>query len=201
MKDTLVKLIPLFLVLYAGFSSFTQFEESEEKKENLLRMLDGANSKLARAKVELKKIDDFKKKVGNSKERVAAVQSQIKKLQKQLPTNVNDTEVQSSVVNIANDLMIKEPAPAPGLEKLNGFYFAKDYNLKAKGTFLQFLILMEQIEQMERILNIKGVQLQWDEAKQRGRFPVLEGRVTLESFRFNPNYEPVSKREENVQTK
>lgn len=188
MKDMLIKYIHFFVILYAVWSFSELFNQHEEKLANLNAELQGQQSLVAKTEVKLKKIAEFKKKVGNFKERVREITIQIEKVQKQLPADVNDTEVQQLVGGIAKDLKIKNPAPSPGKEEPNGFYFAKNYDFQASGTFLQFLILLEQLEKSERILNVKDFEFKKPESNERSRFQVLNAMITLESFRYNTNY-------------
>ena len=128
------------------------------------------------------------KNLTKSKERVKEVVKQIEKVQKQLPTDVNDTQVQSIIGDIANNLKIKDPSPTPEEETNNGFYFAKEYKFSAYGTFIQFLIFFENLEKTERILNIKSLKITFDQEKTRGRFPIVNLDTVIESFRYNQSY-------------
>lgn len=188
MKEFLIKNIHLFIFAYAAFGLYGIYEEKMLSLEQEKQQTPGFENKIKKAKKKLSEIDKFKKNLSTSKERVAEVVKQIEKIQKQLPADVNDAEVQELVGNIAKDLRIKDPAPSPSSETLNGFYFAKDYVFTGKGTFLQFLILFEKLAKAERILNVKKVVMAYDNNNLRSRFQVLQIEAIVESFRYNPNY-------------
>lgn len=192
MKDQLLRNLHLVLILYAGFMLYTQYEEHTAQIEKLTTEIETVKIKTDKAKKDLVKIEKFKEQVGNFKKRVEEINTQIDKVQKQLPTDVNDTVVQQMVGNVARDLRIVDPTPAPGKEQLNGFYFAKEYNFSGKGTFLQLLVLLEQLEKSERILNVKSLTFDKPDKFTRSRFQVLQAKVTLESYRYNSKFEQKS---------
>lgn len=196
MKDKLVENLHWMIILYAAWGLFTLYEEKEVELEASAVSIPVIESKIARSKAKLKQIETFKKNLSQSKVRVQEVVKQIEKVQKQLPSDVNDTEVESLIGDIANNLKIKETQPSPDRETNNGFYFAKDYKLTGYGTFIQFLIFFENLEKTERILNVKGVELAYDDDKTKGRFPIVNLTATIESFRYNTQYKERSGVEE-----
>ena len=196
MKDGLVKNLHWLIILYACWGLFTIYEEKEVELETSGVSIPVIEAKITRSKGKLRQIETFKKNLSQSKERVKEVVKQIEKVQKQLPSDVNDTEVQSLMGDIANNLKIKEPQPSPAEEVNNGFYFAKDYKFTGYGTFIQFLIFFENLEKTERILNVKGLELEYDDDKTRGRFPIVNIKTTIESYRYNTDYKERSGVEE-----
>ena len=188
MKDKIVANFHWILIFYSLFSYFELYEAKEEALQNSSVSIPVIEAKILSAKRKIKKIETFKKNLTKSKERVKEVVKQIEKAQKQLPSDVNDTEVQSLIGGIATKLKIKDPSPIPDKEVNNGFYFAKDYKFTGYGTFIQFLILFENLEKTERILNIKSFDMVFDNEKTKGRFPIINLQVIVESFRYNQNY-------------
>lgn len=188
MKDSLVKNIHLIIILYAGFNLFTLYEDQEMQLENTQNAFEGEKNSLRISKRKIKEIKKFRQNLANSKERVKEVVKQIEKVQRQLPTDVNDAEVQQLLGDVAKRLKIKDPSPAPGKEFLNGFYYSKEYNFRGQGTFLQLLIFFENLAKMERILNVKQVSLTQAPDLARSRFQVLNIDAKVESFRYNQNH-------------
>ena len=117
-------------------------------------------------------------------------------MQKQLPTDVNDAKVQEMLGGIASKLKIKKPVQFPEAESNKGFYFAKEYTFKGRGTFLQSLIFFENLAKTERILNVKNVKISQSPEKDRGRFQIIEMETRVESFRYNEGHEEKSGVEE-----
>ena len=188
MKNTILKNLHVFIFLYAFWVFFTIYEQKTLEIDTEKQETPVLETKISKAKRKLKAINKFKKNLEVSKERVKEVVKQIEKIQKQLPTDVNDAQVQELVGKIATDLKIKNPSPSAGKEVLNGFYFAKDYNFSGKGTFLQFLIFFENLAKAERILNVKQVAFNYVTEDIRSRFQVLNMTAVVESFRYNNKY-------------
>jgi Tfp pilus assembly protein PilO len=76
----------------------------------------------------------------------------------------------------------------PEVESDRGFYFARRYKIYAKATFLQFLIMFEKIAENKRILNVSDSSFKKSEQPQRSKFQVIEGEMTIEAYRYNPNF-------------
>lgn len=196
MKEQLVKNFHWVIILYACWGLFTIYEEKESELETSANVIAPMQAKINRQKRNLKKMESFKKNLTKSKERVREVVKQIEKVQRQLPSDVNDTEVQTLIGEIATSLKIRDPQPSPDKETNNGFYFAKEYKFSGFGTFIQFLIFFENLEKAERILNVKSFQLTFDQGKTKGRFPIVNIETVIESFRYNNSYKERSGVEE-----
>jgi Tfp pilus assembly protein PilO len=195
-KEKLVANFHWIIIFYACFGYFELYEEKEEALENSAVSIPIIEAKIAKTKRKIRKIQTFKKNLSKSKERVKEVVKQIEIVQRQLPSDVNDTVVQSIIGDIANKLKIKEPSPVPEQETNNGFYFAKDYKFTSYGTFIQFLIFFENLDKTERILNVKSYKLDFDEKRTKGRFPIINMTAVIESFRYNQTYKEKSGVEE-----
>jgi Tfp pilus assembly protein PilO len=192
MKEMLVRNFHWFIIAYTFVGLWDIYELKTEALENSAQLPPAVATKIQRAKNQIKKIERFKKNLSKSKERVQEVVKQIEKVQKQLPSDVNDTEVQSLIGDIAKKLKMVEPSPSPGQEVNNGFYFSKEYTFQAKGTFLQAIIFFENLKDSERILNVKSFDIALDESKAKSRFPILNISTAVESFRYNNSYKEKS---------
>ena len=192
MKDTLIKNLHIFIFLYIAFTNFEVYEEKTAEIETLKGTITSTEQRLAKSKKKLAKIDQFNKDLSASEDRVSAVVREIKKVQRQLPSEINDTEVQSVLIGQTRDLRMREPQVKPNLEVVKGFYFAKTYNFQAKSTFLQSLIFFEKLEELakaDRILNVKYVKLSDDPSSdKRSQFRGLKLEAEVESYRYNSNY-------------
>lgn len=92
--DALVKNLHVFIILYAFFGLYTVYEEQAMNLENLKAEVPNLHASIERSKKKIAEIETFKENLAASKERVQEVVKQIEKVQKQLPTDVNDTLVQ-----------------------------------------------------------------------------------------------------------
>lgn len=194
--DSLVKNLHIFIILYAMFNLYTLYEEQTMNYEQSEAQIPGIESQIESHKAKIAEIETFKANLEASKQRVQEVVRQIERVQKQLPTDVNDTLVQQYFTNTAEKLRMINPNPTTGEDKLNGFYYSKDYKFTASGTFLQTLILLEQISKSERILNIKSISMKQTTLNRRSRFQILDIEMNVESYRYNTNYQEKSGVEE-----
>lgn len=188
MKELIVKNIHIIIILYAGFNLFELFTEKDEELTSLVGRTPSIRAKIQQSKTKLNQIEEFKKNLTSTKERVEEVVKQIEKVQKQLPSDVSDTQVQSTLSRLGEKVKIRDIKQLPKDEKNNGFYFSKLYQFAGTGTFLQALIFFENLEKEERILNVKSFKIEPTNQKSRSRFQVTNFETDIESFRYNTNH-------------
>lgn len=192
MKDTIIKNLHVFIFLYTAFINFELYEQKTEEVESLKGVVASTEARLARSRTELAKVDQFNKDLESSRQRVAEVVNEIERVQKQLPSEINDTEVQQILTGISSDLRMQNPNMVPKSEVPQGFYFSKDFDFSAKATFLQSLIFFEKLENLSksnRILNVKYVKIFDDpEADKRSQFRGLQLATNIESYRYNTSF-------------
>lgn len=197
MKDTLIKNLHVFIFLYTAFINYELFEQKTVEVEGVKGEIASTKARLTRSKAELAKVDQFNKDLASSKQRVEEVVAEIERVQKQLPSEINDTEVQQLLNSVSSDLRMMVPNMTPKVEIPKGFYFSKEYDFTAKATFLQSLIFFEKLESLSksnRILNVKYVRIFDDpEADNRSQFRGLKLATNIESYRYNTAFkiEPV----------
>ena len=188
MKELLIKNIHWLIIFYAANNLYTLYEERNGQLQNVLNATPGLQKKITRESKKLVQIEEFKKNLSETKKRVKEVVTQIEKVQKQLPSDVNDAEVQTLLGGIGDKLRVQDQNQSLGQEDNNGFYFAKIYDYSARSTFIQAIIFFENLEKAERILNVKSFNIQSIEEDVRGRFQIVDFQVQVESFRYNKSY-------------
>jgi Tfp pilus assembly protein PilO len=193
MIDQLTKSMHLLFLFYAGYIAYNHQIFQEEKLAEVISQFDANKVKLSRVERDLKEVKSFEENLEESKKRVTEVVRKIETIQKQLPSEIKDAQVNGKLEEFAQVLKIINPSPVPKEEINHKFYISKDYNFDAQGTFLQFLILFEKLEALAldgRILNVKYVRMQRDkEADPRSRFQILNLSTTLEAYKYNTNFD------------
>lgn len=176
------------IILWVVYGVYQKYEEHTEALEMLNGQIPSIQIMIKKAIQQKDEIKTYNQDIAEAKLRIEKVASEIEKLQKQLPSNISDADNLDLLSRLASGLNIKNPFLTPGDEENRGFYLTKKYKFKGLGTFLQFLIMLEKISMQERILNIHDVQFVKSNEKQRGRFQLLNINLTIESYRYNPNF-------------
>lgn len=184
----LVSKLHIFLFLYVALTVFTKYQEDQEQVSNIQGQVPVLKNKIKKARREKKQLQAYLKDVETAKGKIELVAKEIEKLQQKLPDTVDDTKNLSLLKGIAEKLNIKNIYLTPLDEIDKGFYLAKRYSLKASGTYLQFLMLMENIGNEASILNVKKIFLENQQEKQRGRFQIINADVIIETYRYNKSY-------------
>lgn len=191
MKELVNKLITnahVFILLYGLYGAWVMYDEHIVQYDEIVSRGSGMDGEIAAAEKKVQEIQEFVKKTDEYKIRVEEVAKNIETVQKQLPAETNDTQILTFFQQEINSLNIKDANFNPGKEDKSVYYIAKEYNLKAKGTFLQFLIFFERIGNADRIYNIKNLKLTNAAENQKGRFQIIEGEGVIQAFRFNPDF-------------
>jgi Tfp pilus assembly protein PilO len=176
------------LILYGLYAGWTMYEEHSTRMEALRNQASGIDAQIAVNTKKVAEVQDFIKKTDEYKARVEAVAKNIESAQKQLPADINDTQILEVFNKEVKEVNIKEPTTTPGKEESSTYFISKDYTLKAKGTYLQFLVFLERIGNATRIYNIKSLKLVQSNENKKSRFQVINGEMVIQAFRFNPNF-------------
>lgn len=191
MKDLVNKLISnihVFLLMYGLYGGWVLYDEHVIQLEDIISRGSGIDGEISAAEKKVKEIQEFSRKTEEYKVRVEEVAKNIEAVQKQLPAETNDTQILSFFQNEINSLNIKDADFKPGKEERSTYYISKEYTLKARGTFLQFLIFFERIGTADRIYNIRNLKLSTPNDVQKGRFQIISGEGIIQAFRFNPDF-------------
>lgn len=188
LKNLFLRMIPFLLMGWTGYGFYERYEAHQVKLKSLTDVRSGIEGKTKLSKLKLKKITKFKANLEKSKKRIVEVNEQIKKVQRQLPSNINDTDVISQIQEEAELLNLKESVVNPSKEEVKGFYISKEYEFDSIGTYLQFIIFFERLKKAERLYNVKKLVIKNDGVKQKGRFTLTKCTTTLESFKYNAAY-------------
>ncbi len=176
------------IVLYGLWGAWLSYDEHSIKMEDLNHQFPSVEAEIVMNQKKVKEIQDFVKKAEESKVRVEEVAKNIESAQKQLPADINDNQILTFLNQEISALNIKDPQITPGRENTSTYFISKEYVIKAKGTFLQFLIFLERIGNATRIYNVKSLKLVNPDASQRGRFQLIVGDGVIEAFRYNPDF-------------
>jgi Tfp pilus assembly protein PilO len=191
MKELVNKLISslhFFILLYGLYGAWVMYDEHSTQLQEISDRDIGLDDEIARTQKKVKEIQEFSKKTDVYKLRVEEVAKSIESVQKQLPAETNDTQILSYFQSEINSLNIKDANFTPGKEEKSTYYISKEYSLKGKGTFLQFLIFLERIGKADRIYNIKELKLANLKERQKGRFQLISGEGVIQAFRYNPDF-------------
>lgn len=191
MKDMVNKLISnihVFILLYGLYGAYILYDEHSIRMEQLNSQFPPVEAEIVNNQKKVKEIQEFVKKTEESKVRVEEVAKNIESTQKQLPAEINDSQITTFINQEISSLNIKDPQITPGVEVVSTYFISKEYKIKVKGTFLQILIFLERVGNATRIYNIKDLRLVNTDTIQRGRFQLITGEGTIEAFRFNPDF-------------
>ncbi len=191
MKELVNKFIAslhIFIFLYGAYTGWIIYDEHTIRMDDLEAQFPSVQDDIVKTKKKIKLIRDFEKKTEESKARVEAVAKNIEAAQRQLPAEINDTEIRSYLDKEISSLNIKDPNFKPGTEKVSTYFISKDYVVSVNGTFLQLLILFERIGSSDRIYNVRSLKFVNNQSGQRGRFQMITGEFIIEAFRYNPNF-------------
>ena len=184
----LIKKLPLLIILYTAYTAYDMYESNQVKLKESQDRIPVLKSQIKKAKKKKKDLERYFKDIEEAKKNIELVAQEVEKVQRQLPSEISDTENLQTIKGIAEKLNIKNVFLQPKNETNKGFYFIKNYEMKATGTYLQFLIFFEKLGENKRLFNIRDVELKQINTSQRGRFNLINSKIIIRAYRFNPNH-------------
>ncbi|MFA5582693.1 MAG: type 4a pilus biogenesis protein PilO [Bacteriovoracaceae bacterium] len=191
MRDLSAKLaanLHIFIFLYMLYNVWVAWDEHSIAVEEMNGQLEAAVTNISVNQKRLGEIQEFVKKRDEYQLRVEEVAKNIEAVQKQLPPTTNDSEIISFLNQELTNLNIKESNMRPGSENQSMYFISKDYQMTAKGTFLQFLVFFERIGNAPRIYNVPELSLKVMSGGKKGRFQMIEAASSIQAYRFNPSF-------------
>jgi len=192
MKNIL-KYFPILIIAWSAFDFYQFYFEKQELLNLKIGQIPALDMQIDKNKKMLGQLEQYKTDIEDAKRRMDIAQKELDKIQNQLPNEISNAEYLQFLSEIAGSLNIKNISLNPGDEEEREFIVARTFNVKAQGTFLQFLIMMEKIAENERLLNIDKLKIIRSSQQQRGRFQLVELEMSVEAYRFNQKSMPSSK--------
>jgi Tfp pilus assembly protein PilO len=200
MVDKILKNLHVIIIAYAFFISYTAYTEFEEQLENKGNKIGPLKSKIKKAERKLSEIENFKSTIDDYQSQIQAIKGQIEELKRKLPTDAERTVVLEELKAEASQLNLKEISFKPKYKESRGVYLANGIEINGIGTYLQFLIFFERMARSNRIINVKEVLIKEPkDIKNRGRFHLVDSKITIETFQYNENFrEPKPEKKNNA---
>ena len=178
----------IFLFGYICFDVYQNYIAHNEKMDNIQMDIPSIENNIKQKQKKVTELEKYFSDIDSAKQRIERVAEEVEKIQKKFPSDINDSFYINGIKSFTKSLNLRNVEISSGGETDQGFYFTKKFELSARGTYLQFLILLERIEGFEKLLNISKVSFKEISEKQKGRFQLIDGYVTIEAYRNDPNH-------------
>jgi Tfp pilus assembly protein PilO len=194
--NRILRLLPILIILYGAWQSYDFYGQMEAEKQSEKEKIEAEKKKVVIEKKKIEKAKQFTKDLEHSKLRVKEVAQQIDIAQKQLPNTIDDPTILEMFKEEASLMSIKSTFLTPLQEEERDFYFAKQYEFRGEGTYLQFLIFFERLLKKDRLINVRSLYLSTSEGQNKGRFQLIKMKAVLEAFRYNPAYKSMDEKQQ-----
>lgn len=191
----IVKLIQnvwIFLFMYIGYDVYLQYSSHQENLEAVKAQIPGINASIRTKQKKVKELEKYFSDIDSAKNKIKKVTEEVEKIQKRFPSGINDSVYISALKEFAKSLRIKKSNISSGSEVDKGFYFIKSFEFSGQATYLQFLILLERIQNFEKLLNVSKITFSEISEKQKGRFQLVDAKISIEAYRHDPNHKESS---------
>ncbi|MFG1500524.1 type 4a pilus biogenesis protein PilO [Halobacteriovorax sp. XZX-3] len=185
---SLINKLYLILIVWGAFQAYEAYNEVEIERASLQEEVNIVNGRISKKKKELKKLKDYERDVEQKKEEIEIVAQKLEETQRRLPKDISDNESINLIKKLGESLKIKDVQINPSGQEENGFYITKYYTFSGKGTYLQFLLLLENISKQERILNVRDINLSKITKTNKSRYEIINLYATIESYIYNQNH-------------
>ena len=188
MIKKLIQNIWIVFLAFIAYDVFVRYSEHAVKIDEIQSSIPSIEKSISTKEKKVNALEGYFSDIDNAKERIERVASEVEKVQQKFPSSINDSFYIKGLRDFTRKLNMKKVSIEAGGETDKGFYFIKKFNLTANATYLQFLMLLEKIEGFEKLLNISNVTFKELPDKQKGRFQLVEGKVVIEAYRYDPNH-------------
>lgn len=191
----IVKLIQnvwIFLFIYIGYDVYLRYTSHQENLEAVKAQIPGINASIRTKQKKVKELEKYFSDIDSAKNKIKKVTEEVEKIQRRFPSGINDSVYISALKEFAKSLRIKKSNISSGSEVDKGFYFIKNFEFSGQATYLQFLIMLERIQNFEKLLNVSKITFSEINEKQKGRFQLVDAKISIEAYRHDPNHKESS---------
>lgn len=187
--EKFLKLLPILALVYAGNNCYTMYENYESQLVSLSSEIEAQNAQKQESMKTKADIEEYKRNIEIEKTKITRVEKEIEKIQQLFPSEISDNDNITLIRKYAEDVRVNQVTRvAPLGDEDKGFYIARPYRFAMKATYLQFIVLLEKLSDSERIINIRNIDFKINNENQKGKYQLIDGEITLETYKFNPNY-------------
>lgn len=187
--EKFLKFLPILALLYAANNCYTMYENYENQLTSLNSEIESQNAQKQQSMRTKADIEEYKRNIEIEKTKIARVEKEIEKIQQLFPSEISDNDNITLIRKYAEDVRVNQVTRvAPLGDEDKGFYIARPYHFAMKATYLQFIVLLEKLSDSERIINIRSIDFKINNENQKGKYQLIDGEITLETYKFNPNY-------------
>ena len=166
-KELLEKLKWAHVALAIGLAGALFFytldqSEIEIREQGIVQ----GRSEIANLERKIQEAKDFERQFEEKKKRYSELVRELQKIQGALPKQFFLPDLLSDLLREAKQLEVEiisiRPDPA---ETTTDLYNSLGFNIEARGTFLQFFILLDRMAAMKRLVNVQNFSLERDSAR------------------------------------
>lgn len=160
------------LYYWSNSDSLSSKEAAIEAKKNELEAAEAA-------------IQSAKKIAGDKakfEEESTKVSDQLKAAIEFLPTKLNEQDILTKIANEARSAGVRQTSVQPKKAQPKGFYEELQMDVELEGSYSQLVLFLSYISNIQRIVNIKGLDLRIKDYVDET--PILRLKGTLVAYRY-----------------
>ena len=181
----LIKYFHFAILVYGAYTIWNDYEDHNKAMQDKDGQISVVKTRLTKLKKRVKLLDGFLDDLNESKRQLNDTLAEFEQMQQQLPEEIRDTDVLDLFSREADFMNIKDVFLQPKAEKIRDFYVAKEYEIKATGTYLQFLVYFERLEKKPRLIDVVQLTLMSSKSsKNKGRFQLVDVNAKMEVFKY-----------------
>ena len=182
MISKIIGKIHFAIIAYFIFGVYEKYIEHSDKIENLKNSQESKEAQVKKRQQDTATRELLESDVGSAKQRIENMAKELDLLKKKLPLRVSPEKDISLFESMINDVNMKNISVTSTGVKKEQSYVMSEYSITAQGTYLQLLIFLEKLAEMDRLLNVQSVILKTPEENVRGRYQVIDISTVVVSF-------------------
>ncbi len=110
------------------------------------------------------------------------ISDQLKAAIEFLPTKLNEQDILTKIANEARSAGVRQTSVQPKKAQQKGFYEELQMDVELEGSYTQLVLFLSYISNIQRIVNIKGLELRFKDFVDE--VPILRLKGTLVAYRY-----------------
>jgi len=166
-KELLEKLKWVHVVLAIGLSgAFFYYTLDQSEIEMREQSIELAKAEITNNQRRIEEAKEFERQFEDKKKRYAELVRELQKIQGALPKQFFLPDLLSDLLREAKQLEVEIISIKPDLAETTGeLYNSLGFNIEARGTFLQFFILLDRMAAMSRLVHVQSFSVEKDQTR------------------------------------
>jgi Tfp pilus assembly protein PilO len=183
LKKIPVSMLFALFVVYLGYQIYSFYNDNTSPFNQKKLQITQSRTENAQVQNKIKQLEEFYKSLDQKRTELRVLAKQLQDLKGTLSETIDIPLFISMVLSEANRAGVTVMGIKPTESKTSEFYAEQDFQLDFKCVYIQLLVFIEHLAQIERILRVDNVELK-PVGPSTSNYVEIGGNIEIKSFRY-----------------